>query len=607
MKGGFVIKTVRELAEEMGIGKQVVLNKMNADPLRHLLSNLENGMERGPRNIIYLSEEAEALIRRAFIKSDIPKTSYNKIRQINNANRVPHNNSYEEDSLVSEVSSMVSEFGSVVSDVGSAASQLNSTTSELRSAASELNFATSEVKSAASELSYATTEVRSMASAVNSMTATTGASSDDSRRALRADFKPLINKPAPPVSQSTFKMNTPVVMQTEQLQPRQLDESVAFPVNTANPDIKPTGAQTEHSPLTNEVSGRYIDELKMQINFLKSEMSVKDGQLKAKDDQLKAKDIQISAKDDQIKEFQGYIKSVIDTANNQRTTTADSSKISSNIKDQGSDSSSELKGILNSVEKRPGSPKKRSIFDTPLPETVQQRAKVTAVAAPLVEQPQFNNVSPVVPAQTVINVNPVVPAQTTIAEDIPTPAAIVEASQQQIHAAAETVLQAEQPQFNDFNTFNQPNYAEITEDEYVPMPAAANHIPHVPIEHMQQQQAQSFAPAPAMAEAPPTTNAANVAKSSILDTPLREMEYVESGYEPGVMPNNVYDINQPVPAPAGGGFKASFNFPNNFQPVNDGQNYEESYEEIDDDYYDDEEPSYYQEQPRGLFSKFLRR
>jgi len=527
----------------MGIGKQVVLNKMNADPLRYLLSNLENGMERGPRNIIYLSEEAEALIRRAFIKSDVSKSSYNKIRQIGATTRVPINSMIEVDSLVTEVSSMVSEFGTAVSEVGSAASELNSTTSELRSAASELNSATSEVKSAASELNSATSEVRSVATAVNSMAAAVGSviTEDDVNTSWK-ESTPLIKRPVAFQPGIPSQIDNPEISKLETTTSEYKPDIV--PTIITSKDSNPLAFSEEVLPSSITNDDRFVDELIKQIDFLKSEMVTKDNQLKTKDEQLKAKDTQIAAKDEQIKEFQRYVNVMIEnTRYPQITVTSNKEKIPQTNK------TLEIKKILN-AEKKPDTPKKRSIFDTPLQKTTQQKAKPATISSIVEQQPE--------------HVNDILPQPEANTEKL------IETT------AIDKVLNST---INESVPFSTP-FTPSVSDPIVPKTTNLDVAINKPL----------------------------TIKRSVFDMPLREMEYVEP--ELGSKLSNLYDINSVKPTFSGSNFDGNANYQNNSHFVSQGLNMEEHFEEVPkDEYYDDfnDKPKYYEDQPKGFFSKFLKK
>ena len=60
------IKTIKEIAQEVGVSKQAVFKRMSKEPLKSALASLDNGIITSESNKIYLSDSAVDLLKSAF-------------------------------------------------------------------------------------------------------------------------------------------------------------------------------------------------------------------------------------------------------------------------------------------------------------------------------------------------------------------------------------------------------------------------------------------------------------------------------------------------------------------------------------------------------------
>jgi len=320
----------------------------------------------------------------------------------------------------------------------------------------------------------------------------------------------------------------------------------------------PTTVHDNALPSAITTDERFVDELIKQIDFLKSEMAIKDSQISAKDEQLKAKDIQISAKDEQIKEFQRYVNVMIEnsSASPKTKATFKSNKVA-DLKSLPYEET-EIKKILNSTEKKPTVQKKRSIFDTPLSEAVQQHTKPATISS------------------------------------------LTELSEQQ---ADDAVAIFQQP-VTDSEKIIEP----VIEDKILKTEHNKNVLRPQPFSTSFVAPATTYTESP-LSEEETTFDKPATTKRSVFDMPLREMEYVEPdiGKKPT---SNLYDINMAKSNFDNGSFNEVSNHQNDFRFMNQNLNIEEHFEDApNDDYYDDfnDKPTYYEDQPRGFLSKLFKK
>jgi len=66
------MKTIKELADELGVSKQAVHARVNKEPLKSALEALENGIQTSARGTVHLSDEGADLVRSAYAEKYAP-------------------------------------------------------------------------------------------------------------------------------------------------------------------------------------------------------------------------------------------------------------------------------------------------------------------------------------------------------------------------------------------------------------------------------------------------------------------------------------------------------------------------------------------------------
>jgi len=76
----YAIKTIKEIADEVGVSKQAVFKRINKEPLKSTLASLDGGIITSSGNKkIYLSDSAEDIIKRAFMEASPIHIPYSSI------------------------------------------------------------------------------------------------------------------------------------------------------------------------------------------------------------------------------------------------------------------------------------------------------------------------------------------------------------------------------------------------------------------------------------------------------------------------------------------------------------------------------------------------